>query len=94
MKHYEDCKSLDEYKEINKWRKPGTLSHDNSMEISQTENPLYNNSVLLTHLKIDACYDIMHCVFAHIIENWRATISLLAMPTRSGEITMYTVVMF
>ena len=69
-----------------KWQKPGTLSHDDSLEISQTENPLHNNCVLLTHLKIDTCCIIVHCVIANISVNWRTTISLLATPTHSGKI--------
>ena len=69
-----------------KWRKPGTLLHDNLLEISQTENSLHNNCVSLTHLQIDACCNIVRCVFANISINWRTTISLLATPTCSGEI--------
>ena len=52
----------------------GTLSHDNSLEISQTENLLHKNCVLLTHLQIDACCDIVRCVFANISVNWRTAI--------------------
>ena len=59
-----------------KWRKPRTLLHDNSLEISQTKNPLHNNCILLTHLQIDACCDIVHCVFSDISVNWRTTIYL------------------
>ena len=52
----------------------GTLSHDNSLEISQTENLLHKNCALLTHLQIDACCDIVRCVFADISVNWRTAI--------------------
>ena len=62
------------------------LSHDNSLEISQTKNLLHNNCVLLTHLQIDACCDIVRCIFADISVNWRTSISLLATPMRSGKI--------
>ena len=68
-----------------KRRKPGIVSHDDLLEIGQTEHLLHNNCVLLTHLQ-DACCDIVYCVFADISVNWRTTISLLATLTRSGEI--------
>ena len=68
--------------------------HDDSLEISQTENPLHNNCILLTHLQIDACCDIVHCLFADISVNWRTTISLLDMPTRSGKIMTKFLLLF